>query len=125
MLPQFAAYRNTTAFRLLMFSCSFFIVKNILHIAYLSTIQYHQHTELKSPYISGFFIYGIEPVCNYEYSAAVIAGVTLLNRYKINGEKIMSFTFENPFPILTHTIPPINNMLVWQYGTTYSNKIFS
>ena len=124
ILPQFAAYRYTTAARLLMIACCFFILKNILSIAYLPVVRLHQHTELKSPYVSGFYIYGIEATCNYEYSATIMAGVSLLNRYKINGEKIMSFTFENPFPVLTHTIPPVYNMLVWQYGTTYSNKVF-
>jgi len=36
----------------------------------------------------------------------------------------MSLTFDNPYSLLTHTVPPKNNLLCWDYGLTYSAKTY-
>lgn len=122
ILPDFAPYRNLLSYKLLILLSCFFILKNFFSIAKLSYVKKYKHTELKSKYLSGFYIDWIKKGCNYEYSKRVTSGVQLINKNIKVGEKVMSFTFENPFPLLTHTIPPKNDLLVWQYGTTYSNK---
>lgn len=124
ILPDFVLYRKLLSYKVLMFVSCFFICKNLFSIAKLSYVMKYKHTELKSKYLSGFYIDWVKPECNYEYSERTTSGVQLINKNIKAGEKVMSFTFENPFPLLTHTVPPKNDLLVWQYGTTYSTNIY-
>lgn len=120
ILPDFVPYRNLLSFKFLTFCCCYFIAKNLYSIILIPSSKSTTHTELQNKYVKHFYISSIIPKCKLEYSARQEDGVKLINKNIRPEEKVMSYTFENIFPLLTHTVPPKNNMLVWQDEMTYS-----
>lgn len=124
ILPAYSKFTSLFSFKLLVFVSGVFIAKNFLSIYSLTRTDRFPVFEIKNPYVKGFNVSLIEVTCKTVYSDKIMRGVDLVNKNKTANEKVLSFTFENPFPILTHTIPPKHAMLAWQYGTTFSNKVF-
>lgn len=120
ILPDFIPYRKLWAFKVMLLCSCIFIVKNLRSIALVPVAKSHPHTEIKNEYVKGFYSSDFIPECNVEYSSREEDGVKLINKNLKPGEKVMSFTFEGFFPLLTHTVPPKNNILVWQDQMTYS-----
>lgn len=120
ILPDFIPYKRLMSIRLLTFACCYFIAKNLYSIGLIPVSHNHKHTELKNKYVKHFYISSIIPNSKVEYSNREEDGVKLIYKNIKPNEKVMSYTFENIFPLLTHTVPPKNNLLVWQDEMTYS-----
>ncbi len=124
--------KRLISFKLFLAACCFFIFKNGRSIYYLTKAKDVPYTEVKSPYLSRFYTDFKEVACNEDYATKVMSGVDLINKNKKTGDRVFSFSFDNPFPFLTHTVPPKHLPTVWQYATTYTytvheeaNELFS
>lgn len=117
------AFRTALTFKLFLALCCFFIFKNLRSIYYLSKVKTTQYPELKSPYLSRFYTDFTEAGCRRAYAPWVMSGVALVDKNKSEGDKVFSFSFDNPFPFLTHTVPPKHVSTVWQYATTYTYAV--
>jgi hypothetical protein len=120
ILPAFIPYRRFWSFKIIMFCCCVFLFKNFRSIAFIT--YEHDYTEIKNANVKRFYNTHVIPKCNLDYALRQEDGLQLINRNLQAGEKIMSFTFESFFPLLTHTVPPKHNMLVWQDNMTYSES---
>ena len=103
--------------------CCFFLFKNLRSIYYLSKENGARYPEVKSQYLSRFYTNFTEVGCELDYAPWIVSGTALADKNKKIGDRIFSFSFDNPFPFLTHTVPPKHVSTVWQYGTTYSNTV--
>jgi hypothetical protein len=124
ILPVYSNYKSLLSFKILLLASSVFLAKNFLSIYTLAKAKNYQYQEVKSGLLSGFYVDLVEIPCRTVYSDKIMRGVDLINRNNDGNTKVLSFTFENPFPLLTRTVPPKNVLLVWQYGTTFSNKVY-
>ena len=105
LLPE---HRRSVSFQLFMVLCCFFIFKNFRSIYYLAKAKDAAYEELKSPYLSRFYTNFKEIHCNQDYAPWVMNGVALIDKNKRTGEKVFAFSFDNPYPFLTHTVPPLS-----------------
>lgn len=121
LLPQ---HTKLISFKIFLAVCCFFIFKNGRSIYYLSKAKEANYTELKSQYLSRFYTNFTEVACKEDYAMRVMSGVNLIDKNKISGEKVFSFSFDNPFPFLTHTVPPKQVPTVWQFATTYTYTVY-
>ncbi len=122
LLPRFNKLLSFGIF--LAVSC-IFIFKNLRSIYYLSKAKENKYTELKSKYLSGFYTDFTETGSNENYALRVMSGVELIDKNKKIGDKVFSFSFDNPFPFLTQTVPPKHVQIVWQFATTYTYAVFT
>lgn len=116
-------FKNLLSSKIFLALCCFFLFKNLRSIYYLSKVKATDYAELKSPYLSRFYTNFTEVDCKQEYAPWVMSGVALVDKNKKSGDRIFSFSFDNPFPFLTHTLPPKHVSTVWQYATTYTDAI--
>jgi hypothetical protein len=118
-------YRTLLSFRFFVTVCCFFILKNMRSIYFLTKAKGNAYTELKSVHLSRFYTNFTEVGCKEDYAIKVMSGVALINRNKTSNDKVFSFSFDNPFSFLTHTIPPKHVPIVWQYATTYTHQVYT
>jgi len=121
LLPQ---YTRLLFFKFFLAVSCFFIFKNLRSIYYLSKAKENKYTEVKSKYLSRFYTDFTETGSNENYATRVMSGVDLIDKNKTDRDKVFSFSFDNPFPFLTHTVPPKHVPIVWQYATTYSYDVY-
>ena len=122
LLPD---YTRLLSFKIFLVVSCFFIFKNMRSIYYLSKAKDNKYTELKSKYLSGFYTNFTETGSNENYATRVVSGVALIDKNKTGRDKVFSFSFDNPFPFLTHTVPPKQVPIVWQFATTYTYDVYT
>ena len=122
LLPN---YTKLLSFKIFLAVSCIFIFKNMHSIYYLSKAKENKYTELKSKYLSGFYTDFSEGTCKEDYTTRVMSGVVLVDKNKTATDKVFCFSFDNPFPFLTQTVPPKHIPIVWQFATTYTYAVFT
>lgn len=122
LLPD---YTKLLSFKIFLAVACIFLFKNLRSIYYLSKAKENKYTELKSKYLSGFYTDFSEGDCKEDYTTRVMSGVDLIDKHKTGKDKVFCFSFDNPFPFLTQTVPPKHVPIVWQFATTYTYAVFT
>jgi hypothetical protein len=117
-------YRKLVTFKIFTAASLIFVFENVGSIFFMPKANTYANDVVKSNQISGLYVHHADGYCNDEYADKLMKGAALINGIKQQGERVLTFGFENPFPVLTNTVPPKNTLLVWQYGTTFSDKVY-
>ncbi len=70
------------------------------------------------------YVVARQSIFQQEYFRTIEQGVVLLDAYDLKGERILTFDFANPFPLIVGSEPPTGDRVGLYFGRTFNEDVY-